>query len=78
MTFAYLDDPTLLEVQRTAIGLGFASDLDALTAGISPAFVGAHTKGGNANAVHVLSAMAVLADTDADARRRLHPAIESQ
>ena len=52
MTFAYLDDSTLHEVQRTAIELGFASDgqLAALTAGVSPAFVAAYTQGSNANA----------------------------
>ena len=52
MTFAYLDDSTLRDVQRTAIELGFASDgqLAALTAGISPAFVAAYTQGSNANA----------------------------
>jgi hypothetical protein len=50
MTFTYLDDPTLLEVQHTAIQLGLASELDALTAGISPAFVATYTQGGNANA----------------------------
>ncbi len=52
MTFAYLDDHTLRDIQRTAIDLGFANDsqLAALVAGISPAFVGAYTQGGTANA----------------------------
>lgn len=52
MTFAYLDDPELREVQRAAIELGFADDgqLSALAAGISPAFVAAWTQGGNAPA----------------------------
>jgi endonuclease G, mitochondrial len=52
MTFAYLDDATLREVQLAAIELGFASDgqLAALTAGISPPFVAAYTQGGNATA----------------------------
>lgn len=52
MTFAYLDDDTLHDVQRTAIALGFANDsqLAGLAAGISPAFVGAYTQGGTANA----------------------------
>lgn len=52
MTFAHLDEATLREVQQTAIRLGFASDsqLAALTAGISPAFVTAYTQGGSGNA----------------------------
>jgi endonuclease G len=52
MTFAYLHDQTLREVQRAAIELGFADDgqLAALAAGISPAFVAAYTQGGNAQA----------------------------
>ena len=52
MTFAYLDDQTLTEVQRAAIELGFADDgqLAALASGISPAFVAAYSRGGNAQA----------------------------
>jgi endonuclease G, mitochondrial len=52
MTFAYLDDQTLLEVQRAAIELGFADDgqLAALNAGISPAFIATYSQGGNAQA----------------------------
>ena len=52
MTFAYLDDQTLLDVQRAAIELGFADDgqLAALAAGISPAFVAVYSQGGNAQA----------------------------
>jgi endonuclease G len=52
MTFAYLDDETLRDVQQAAIAAGFASDgqLAALSAGISPAFIGTYTVGGTGNA----------------------------
>jgi endonuclease G, mitochondrial len=50
MPFAYLDNATLREVQLAAIDLGFATDgqLAALTAGISPRFVAAYSRGDNA------------------------------
>jgi endonuclease G len=52
VSFTYLDDATLLEVQQAAINLGFANEgqLAALTAGISPAFVAVAMQGGNAQA----------------------------
>jgi endonuclease G len=52
MTFAYLNEETLRDVQRAATAAGFASDgqLDALSAGISPAFIATYTVGGNGNA----------------------------
>jgi endonuclease G len=52
MTFAYLDEETLRGVQLAAITVGFASDgqLAALSAGISPAFIGTYAVGGTPNA----------------------------
>ncbi|GGS38806.1 trypsin-like peptidase domain-containing protein [Actinokineospora fastidiosa] len=48
MTFQYLTDEALREVQRAAIDLGFATDkaLESLSAGISPRFVGMYLDGG--------------------------------
>jgi V8-like Glu-specific endopeptidase len=52
MSFAHLSEAQLDAVQAAAIALGFNSDanLDALASGIRPAFIGAVTTGGNANA----------------------------
>jgi hypothetical protein len=47
MPFAYLHDPTLLEVQRAAINLDFANEdqLAAVAADISPAFIATAIQG---------------------------------
>jgi endonuclease G, mitochondrial len=52
VAFAYLSDDALLAVQRAAIDLGLNTDgnLVALTAGISPAFVGGNMVGGTPSA----------------------------
>ena len=46
MTFAYSSQETLRDVQLAATAAGFASDgqLDALSAGISPAFIALHRR----------------------------------
>jgi len=80
--FAYLDDLTLLEVQRTAINLGFADEgqLDALNAGIPPAFVAVAMQGGNAQAKLMtltarMNATRVLMSGEVPLTRWLHNAI---
>jgi endonuclease G len=52
MTFAYLDDLTLRDIQLAAIDVGFADSgqLPALTSGISPRFVAAYSRGSSAQA----------------------------
>lgn len=52
MAFAHLNDQTLQAVRTAAIELGFNSDanLTALTAGMSPAYVGSRMTGPNGNA----------------------------
>ena len=52
MTFSHLDDATVMDVSRTLIELGLTTDSDvqALTAGISPPFVGTALGGGTPNA----------------------------
>ncbi len=82
MTFSHLDDATVMDVSRTLIELGLTTDSDvqALTAGISPPFVGTALGGGTPNArvltlVNKLNATRVLSSGEVPLTKFLNNAI---